>query len=117
MGDLSAAVVAQWGGFGCVLVACAVAIWKLYNEVLRQRDDSTKLQKDHASTITGLQNARIADAERVTVKLLSLQQQFNDSVNAMAKQQMEHVRAEDQVFQAVNSLERRLENIERKVLR
>jgi F0F1-type ATP synthase membrane subunit b/b' len=139
MADLSAPVVAQWGGFGAVLIACAFAIWKLYGELLKQRESEKateekmraaekktlaehaeamqRIQAAHAQAVSALQNERTAQLLEMTDRLMSLQAKFNESISAMSQQMQKHVWAEDQVFQIMTTFDRRLETIERKVVR
>lgn len=123
-----AALVAQWGGFGVVLLAVGYIAWHQYNELNKQReatqkiqkdhlDSMQKLQKEHAEEIALVQRSRVDDAKSVTQTLLGLQAQFNESVNAMTEQFREHTVATERVQQGVSGIDRRIEMIERKMPR
>lgn len=101
MNESIAAIIAQWGGFGAVLLAVAVYAYTLQKDLGQAR-------KEHLEEVSKLQAARVDDAKSVTQTLLGLQREFNAVVSATSG-------ALDGLSAGFKAVEETMRELERKV--
>ena len=95
-GAAIASVIAQWGGFGAVLLAVSVYAYTLHKELKEQYE------------------ARVNDAKAVVSTLLALQEKFN-SATANASELLElQSRTLEDVRTLVVAIDRRIDGIEQR---
>jgi len=96
-----AAIVAQWGGFGAVLLAVGVYAYTLHKELSQAR-------KDHLDEVSKLQSSRVEDAKSVTSTLLNLQKEFNVVGAATIEALQGQERTIEEMRGTMQSLERQI---------